>query len=174
MKQLPIAFFLLMIFSACKSSKQEKLLSHYRKGTADFIQHKQVHDFSINLSYLPACFLPRAEESKEHLSQFYYFRLTVGFEKKVSISSQDKSALFYGLDTVFTVGESDPAILPVLVQPIINGSQTNQEYLLVFERSAFGENKELKIVFKDRLFTNTKISFVFDRNKIEELESIIS
>ena len=166
MKQLIVAVLLLMILSACKTSKQEKLISHYQKGRADFVQHKQVHDFSINLSYIPASFLPRAEESKEHFSQFYYFRLTVEFQKKVSITSQDKSALYYGLDTVFTAGESAEEVLPVLVEPIINGSQTNQEYLLVFERSAFGKNKELKIVFKDRLFTNTKISFVFNRNKI--------
>jgi len=174
MKQLIVAIFLLMIIPACKTSKQEKLISHYRKGSKDFIQHKRVHEFSINLSYLPASFLPRAEESKQDFSQYYYFRLTVEFQKKVSISLQDKSALYYGLDTVFTAGESAAEALPVLVEPIINGSQTNQEYLLVFERSAFGKNKELKIVFKDRLFTNTRISFVFNRNKIEELESIIS
>ena len=174
MKQLTIVFFLLMIFSACKSSKQEKLISHYRKGQADFVQHKQVYDFSMDLSYLPASLLPRAQKSKEDFSEFYYFRLTVGFQKKVSISSQDKSALYYGLDTVFVAGDSDIGILPVLVEPIINGSLTNQEYLLVFERSAFGKNEELKIVFHDRLFTNTRLSFVFNRNKIAELESIIS
>ena len=174
MKQLAAICILLLIFSACKTSEQEKVMSQYRSGRENFVQHKQVHDFSIDLSYLPSSFLAASSGSKEDLSQFYYFRVTVEYLKKVSVSSQDKSALYYGLDSVFTAGENQGSILPVLVQPIVNGSKYGQEYLLVFERSAFGMSKDLKIVFNDRLFTNTRLSFVFNRNKIEELESIIS
>jgi hypothetical protein len=42
----------------------------------------------------------------------------------------------------------------------------------VFDKKDFGKGRQLNVTFFDRLFTNTKQAFVFDRIKIDEIETL--
>jgi hypothetical protein len=101
---------------------------------------------------------------------FYYFKLNVVCPE--SNMQANKTALYYGIDSLFATSEALPHYNPVLVEPVITGSSKNYEYLLVFDKKNFTPGGQIKIIFFDRLFTNTKQVFVFDRIKIDELETL--
>ncbi|HEY0679885.1 MAG TPA: hypothetical protein VGD17_16490 [Chitinophagaceae bacterium] len=173
-----IAFTIVLNFAgSCKSSCEDQFAKKYKHDRSKLVQEKTVNDFSISLSYFPSVMLPSVSlEQKDRTdksdSDYYYFRLTVDFDKKGSILTGDRSALYYGIDSLFATTEGANANIPIHVEPVMNGNSKKMEYLIVFDRTAFARNEPMRIIFYDRLFTNTKMVFEFNRNNIDELESI--
>jgi hypothetical protein len=175
MKILIPAFILLIVAGGCSErSCQDKLAQRFKSNRTKLVQERSVHDFSISLSYFPAVLLPGADKPAEDkaTSSYYYFRLVVDVSNQSTAPSGDRSALYYGIDSLFATGEGPGANFPVHVEPVMNGNNKKIEYLLVFDRAAFIKGEPLRIIFYDRLFTNTKMVFEFNRNNIDELESI--
>jgi hypothetical protein len=169
MKLISAVIIVLVIASACGRSDKDRMAQHYKSNRDKLVQEKTVHDFLVRLSYFPAAMLPG--EGRDTAGSYYYFRLTVDINKPAT-SAGDRSALYYGIDSLFATGEGPGASYPLLVEPVMNGNNQKMEYLLVFDKAAFKNDKNMRIIFFDRLFTNTKMVFEFDRNNIEEIESI--
>lgn len=170
MKQMIAGVLTLMILTACSDNCKKRSARYYIDNKPAFAVTQERNHFSIQLAYMPLIALPVDTAKSDAKSSFYHFRMQVKCPPGNAIGQGDKTPLFYGLDTVFAAGGINEGVLPVSVEPVITGGSGNYEYLVVFEKSDLKEGDKLEIVFKDRLFTNTKMSFVFDRKKIEALE----
>jgi hypothetical protein len=164
------------VLTGCSQNCTEKIAEKYKANRAALENEREVNKFNLRLSYVPSAVLTRSDV-KDTLpaakdTGFYYFKLQVACPEENNPGSGNTAALYYGIDTLFATGEIQPYANPVLIEPVITGNKKAFEYLLVFDKKDFGGNKQASIVFHDRLFTNTKQVFVFDRKKIDEIETI--
>ena len=176
MKTTGIFFVVLLMATGCRESCKQKIVRLYSADQKALAKQKEVNKFILQLSYVPATLLVRTD-SKDTQPEiqdtaYYYFRLNVVCPENNSSGNTNKTALYYGLDSLFATGEVQPLANPVLVEPVITGNRKKFEYLLVFAKKDFTAGKQVKVVFFDRLFTNTKQVFVFDRIKIDEIETL--
>ena len=159
----------------CNQNCTDKIAALYKANRNALENKREVNKFNLCLSYVPSSVLRREEAKEVQPAQpaatdtgFYYFKLQVTAPEENNLGSGNTAALYYGIDTLFATGEIEPYANPVLIEPVIKGSKKAFEYLLVFDKKEFTGT----IVFHDRLFTNTKQVFVFDRKKIDEIETI--
>lgn len=173
MKLTAYCFTALLIATGCKETCKEKIARIWSAGRKDLAEQKVVNKFTLQLSYVPSTVLMK-DDSKpaERDTAFYYFKLQVVCPENNAQTTGDKTALYYGLDSLFATSETQPRLSPVLVEPVVTGSHKSFEYLLVFAKKDFKPGKQVKVIFFDRLFTNTKQVFVFDRIKIDEIETL--
>jgi hypothetical protein len=165
-------FLVMMIASSCRQTCKEKMAKLYSADRKGLSEQKEVNKFSLLFSYVPSSILMKSgNEATVRDTAFYYFKLNVACPEN-NMQAVDKTALYYGVDSLFATSEDLPRYNPVLVEPVITGSSKNIEYLLVFAKKDFIPGRQIKIFFFDRLFTNTKQVFVFDRIKIDEIETL--
>jgi hypothetical protein len=176
MKLLMVCIVAWVLLAGCRENCRDKIVHLYTNGNKTFIQKKAVNDFTLQLSYVPVTLLMREEAAPNGRpvqdTGFYYFKLNVACPVSTAMMASNKTELFYGLDSLFATAGSLPPANPVLVEPVVTGSQRYYEYLLVFAKKDFDKDKHLKVAFFDRLFTNTRLEFVFDRIKIDEIETL--
>jgi hypothetical protein len=176
MKLMTVCFVVLMTAGSCRESCREHMVQLYATGNRTFTQQRKIHDFSMQLSWIPGSLLVNAgSKNSDPVVQdtgFYYFKVNVACPATTAMMVSNKTELLYGLDSLFAIEGSSPLANPVLVEPVITGNQRFYEYLLVFAKKDFKNDRQLKVVFFDRLFTNTQQVFVFDRIKIDEIETL--
>jgi hypothetical protein len=173
MKTTVWCFLAMMIVSSCRQTCKEKMAKLYSADRKGLSEQKEVNKFSLLFSYVPSSILMKSgNEASVRDTAFYYFRLNVVCPENNAQTAGDKTALYYGLDSLFATSEEPPRLNPVLVEPVVTGSHKSFEYLLVFAKKDFIPGRQIRIFFFDRLFTNTKQVFVFDRIKIDEIETL--
>jgi hypothetical protein len=173
MKTTGWCFLAMMIVSSCRQTCKEKMAKLYSAQRNGLSEQKEVNKFSLQLAYVPSSILMKSgNEATERDTAFYYFKLNVVCPENNAQMAGDKTALYYGLDSLFATSEAQPRLNPVLVEPVVTGSHKSFDYLLVFAKKDFTPGKQVKVIFFDRLFTNTKQEFVFDRIKIDEIETL--
>ncbi|THU38419.1 hypothetical protein FAM09_17265 [Niastella caeni] len=169
-------FVAISLVAGCRENCKEKIASLYKANRKALATEREVNKFTLQLSYVPAEVLTREDPNDTIPAQkdtaYYYFKLQVSCPEEPMQGTGNKTALFYGLDSLFATAETPPFAIPELIEPVITGSQKRFEYLLVFAKKDFTNGALLKIIFFDRLFTNTKQVFVFDRKKIDEIETL--
>lgn len=170
--------------AGCKESCTDKRKNAYHANMEGLSQTVEVNGINLQMSYFASYMMPNQPEGRaleKDDNDYYYFRLTVQSNTPHQAPSSgsdasiaDQSILFYGLDSLFTVGENNIDAIPLLVQPIPKGDLRNLEYLLVFDKQFFdgSEGDEVAIVFNDRLFSQSIQRFVFNKKAISLLETI--
>jgi hypothetical protein len=176
MKITRFLFVAIWLIAACRENCQEKMAGLFKANRKALEHQREVNKFTLQLSYVPAAVLTREAPNDTLPAQkdtaYYYFRLQVRCPEENTVGTGNQTALYYGLDSLFTTAETQPFAIPELVEPVMTGSRKRFEYLLVFAKKDFTADQEVKVVFFDRLFTNTKQVFVFDRKKIDEIETL--
>ena len=171
-----IFFVAICIITGCSQTCSEKIAGLYKANRAALENEREANKFNLRLSYVPSTVLGRNDAKEAPAAQkdtgYYYFKLQVTVPEDNNPGSGNTAALYYGIDTLFATGEMQPYANPVLIEPVITGNKKAFEYLLVFDKKDFAGKKQANIIFHDRLFTNTKQAFVFDRKKIDEIETI--
>jgi len=162
--------------AACRENCKERIAGLYKANRKALEHQRAVNKFTLQLAYVPAAVLTREDPNDTLPAQkdtaYYYFKLQVVCPAEETLGNGNNTALLYGLDSLFATTEAQPFANPELVEPVITGNKKRFEYLLVFAKKDFAAGKEVKVVFFDRLFTNTKQVFVFDRKKIDEIETL--
>lgn len=169
-------FVALLLLTSCHETCRDKIARYYAADRKALAEQREVNKFSLQLSYVPASILMRDDlkdggPAKKDTA-FYYFRLKVVCPENNVADIKNTTALYYELDSLFATAEQQPLAFPVLVEPVVTGNRKSFEYLLVFSKKDFNAGRQVKVVFFDRLFTNTKQVFVFDRIKIDEIETL--
>lgn len=184
MRTLVSILALACIVASCRESCTDKRKKVYNENIDGLSQTVEVNGINLQMSYFASYMLPNQYAGKtleNGDNDYYYFRLTVQSDMPRQVPSSnsgasiaDQSVLFYGLDSLFTVGELNSEAAALLVQPIPKGDLRNLEYLLVFDRQFFdrSEGDEVAIVFNDRLFSQSIHRFVFNKKAIFLLETI--
>jgi len=162
-----------LVLAACNDNCRLRSVKYYRSHMSSFSVRQDRNGFNIQLSYLPLFTLPGSKNpsnSKQANTDYYHFKLVVACPPGTPVTESAKTALYYALDSLFTAGSKAEGIAPSSIEPVMLGSVTHFEYLISFSKEAFKNDQPVEIFFHDRLFTNTRMSFVFDRSKIEEIE----
>jgi len=159
--------------SSCRQTCKEKIAKLYSANRTGLSEQRAINKFSLQLAYVPSSIVMKSGNgTTQRDTGYYYFKLNVVTPENNIPGGIDKTALYYGVDSLFATSETLPRRNPILVEPVITGSSKNYEYLLVFDKKDFMSGREIKIIFFDRLFTNTKQVFAFDRIKIDEIETL--
>lgn len=170
MRIVLLAIVSLQLLAACGTNCNEQLKKLYGKHQKVLSKSQVVNGFTLTMHFLPTHMLPKAGTTTEaDTADFYYFRLQVQCPR--GEGNSNAVSLNYGLDSLFSAADSI-IVMPELVEPVITGRQQFYEYLLVFPVNAFEKGPKLKVFFLDRLFTNTRLAFEFDRTIIEEIETL--
>ncbi len=176
MKIIGILFVAACITTGCRQNCKEKIAGIFKESRKAFENEREVNKFILNLSYMPTSVLAYDEPKdgkpiQQRDTAYYYFKLKVVCPEDTHAGSGNTLALYYGLDSLFATGETPPFANPVSVEPVITGNRKAFLYLLIFDKKDITDDKQVHVVFYDRLFTNTKQVFVFDRKKIDEIET---
>jgi hypothetical protein len=176
MKLTGILFVTISIITGCSQNCKEKIARIYATNRKALENEREVNKFNLRLSYMPTAALMR-NDTKEaqpapQETAYYYFKLQVGCPEENNPGNGNTTPLYYGLNSLFATRETQPFANAVLVEPVITGNRKRFEYLLAFAKKDFPPGTPVKVVFFDRLFTNTKQVFVFDRKKIDEIETL--
>jgi hypothetical protein len=175
MKITGFLFVAISIITGCRQNCTEKIAGIYKANRKGLENERVVNKFNLRLSYVPGSVLVRSETKDAQPAptdtNYYYFKLQVVCPEERAQGS-NTTALYYGLDSLFATKETPPFANPVSVEPVIMGNRKNFEYLLIFDKKDFTNDKQVQVIFFDRLFTNTKQVFVFDRKKIDEIETL--
>jgi hypothetical protein len=170
---------LLSMMAGCRENYKEKIASLYKANRKKLESERVVNKFVIRLAYIPASVLPhdRRTDTTPHRpvqqdTANYYFKLQVTSNDEDVTGNTNKTALYFGLDGLFATAEAEPSAKPKMIEPVITGNRKRFEYLLAFSKKDFEAGAPVKVVFFDRLFTNTRQVFVFDRKKIDEIETL--
>lgn len=171
MKTVLLIAIPIWFLSSCTIDCNKKIRKLYSENLKSLRQSQTVNDFTLVMSFLPSHILPAAgsEKKDKDSTVYYYFKLQV--QCPPAITRTNTANLHYGLDSLFSATDS-PLVIPALVEPVITGKQQYQEYLLVFPADSFEKKSRLRVFFLDRLFTNTRLAFEFDRSIIEEIETL--
>jgi hypothetical protein len=166
-----LAVLVVGVLGSCSPDCNEQLKKMYAKYQKELSQSQTVNGFKLTMSFIPAQMLPKAGDidSGKDSAAFYYFKLQV--ECPPPDAKSNAVSLNYGLDSLFSTTGND-LTLPVLVEPVVTGRRQFYEYLLVFPKDAFRELNGMRIFFLDRLFTNTRLAFEFDRSIIDKIETL--
>ncbi|WP_205509784.1 hypothetical protein [Longitalea arenae] len=176
MKLTGILFVAISIITGCSQNCKEKIARIYSTNRKALENEREVNSFSLRLSYIPTAVLTHKDgkdaQAAPQDAAYYYFKLQVVCPEENNPGNGNTTPLYYGLDSLFATRETQPFANPVSVEPVITGNRKRFEYLLVFAQKDFPPGTPIKVVFFDRLFTNTKQVFVFDRKKIDEIETL--
>lgn len=175
MKRTGFFFVAIYLITGCSQNCQEKMAGVYKANRNALENQRAVNRFTLQLSYVPAAVLMHdkpTDASPQEDSAYYYFKLQVVCPDGDAIGNTNQTELYYGLDSLFATAETQPYANPVLIEPVVTGNRKRFDYLLVFAKKDFPAGTPVKVVFFDRLFTNTKQVFVFDRKKIDEIETL--
>ncbi|WP_276480268.1 hypothetical protein [Paraflavitalea pollutisoli] len=165
-----------LVLAACSDGKRGKAVDQYAKNRDAFTKTLQRNGFTLQFDYIPSGALSQSGNPADTLSEnrLYHFRLQVICPVANDGVSKDKTIFYYGLDSLFTLGAENLTVMPVSVEPVTTGIATRFEYLVTIAAKDLVPGKQLEIIYHDRLFTNTRMSFVFDRTQIDELEKTYS
>lgn len=175
MRKVIMSAIVLLFLSACSGSVRNKAIQYYNKHPEAFTQRQQRNGFTLQCDFIPATAMSASPHTMaREVDDLYHFRLQVFCPAQNDLTTGNKTALLYGVDTLFSLGKENQSVLPLAVEPVPTGSTTRFEYLVTISRKDLKPGKQLEIVYRDRLFTNTTMSFVFDRTQIDELDKIYS
>lgn len=170
---------LLFMFEGCRENCTDSIASLYKTNRKNLENERAVNKFIVRLAYIPASVLSNDKRTDtvpitpvQKDTANYYFKLQVTAHDEVVTDNTNITALYSGLDGLFANAEAEPFAKPQLIEPIVTGNRKKLEYLLAFSKKDFATGTPIKVVFFDRLFTNTKQVFVFDRKKIDEIETL--
>ena len=170
---------LLFIIAGCRQNYQDRIASFYNTNRKNLESERVLNKFTLRLAYIPASVLPNDKRTNtgpnssiQKDTACYYFKLQVTGPDEDVTGNTNKTALYFGLDGLFANAEVEPSAKPQFIEPIVTGNRKRFEYLLAFSKKDFEAGAPIKVVFFDRLFTNTKQVFVFDRKKIDEIETL--
>lgn len=171
-KVLNLMMLVFLFATACRSGKADlqTLMSDPASGLQ---QEKHVGNVVVKFTYLPECWDRMYSQNREENREEMCFKVNVHLEDKNAGNQKTESpAASYGLDSIFQLVLNHDTIAPVLAQRIANGNINGMEYLVIFERKPLKAIQQLAFVYKDWLFTSTRLVFPLQKNYLQKSDSL--
>ena len=149
MKQALIAMIFLMLVS-CRSATEKWL-----DGLADF---KELHGKTLSMEIMKV-----KPVSTDTTALTYKVRI---FPAKDWVDNQgrgQKTGLYYGVDSCFSLRSGKASFRPDMVQPVNNGIAGCFEYLISYEVTKAMKMKELQLVYKDKFIDGKQYQMELNR-----------
>ncbi|SHL81688.1 hypothetical protein SAMN05444266_10591 [Chitinophaga jiangningensis] len=138
------------------------------------LQTRQVHDVTVRMSYLPSGWLASVHpnDGREY-NQELTFKVNVNCKDidKLKKLGEQKEASF-GLDSLFQLVVKGDTIVPLLAEREANGNIGGITYLITFARPAINTAIPLQLIYKDWIYTSTRLVFPIDYLSVSASDSL--
>ncbi|MBC9914057.1 hypothetical protein [Chitinophaga varians] len=169
MKKGIIAMALLM--AGCVNNDQQKLQALLRDTHNGLVTEKNIGGTVVTCTYLPRCWdqlTPSAVANDNELS----FKINVRSDKPDMKEKSGQQAASYGLEEAFQLVTDNDTLSPVIAQRIANGNMGGVEYLVTWQRPVWQQKKVAALIFKDQVFTTTRLVFPLMINSLLQSDSL--
>lgn len=145
----------------------------YSNGNKSLIQNRNMNGIDLSATYLPIHWERLLGRSNGDADQQMSFKVIVVPPKSPG-ESQKNIMPVTDVDTLFALIVQQDTIAPLFAQQIANGNPSSVEYLVTFKRQGFDKVTALQLVFKDWLYTHSRMAFPFEVNQIKNIDSLSS
>ncbi|GEP89283.1 hypothetical protein SAMN05660909_01629 [Chitinophaga terrae (ex Kim and Jung 2007)] len=159
----------IVFFCACKNNRKAKLVEVMKQPYSGLVQQKQVGATIVNVTYLPLCWEQVNNKNAERNDDEICFKVNVHHLNEADLKKQSAS---YGVDTLFQLVLNRDTLAPIGAERIANGAQHDIEYLVIFERRSWAPVQQTTFIFKDWLFTSTRLLFPLDKKFLQKSDSL--
>ncbi|MGF6848140.1 hypothetical protein QFZ51_003375 [Chitinophaga sp. W3I9] len=136
-------------------------------------QEKRVGNTVVSFTYLPACWERVNGRSANEGATEMCFKVNVFSPgNSAGMRKKDAQGASYGLDSVFQLVLNHDTLAPLQAQRIANGNMKGIEYLVIFERRPLSSVQAAAFIYKDWLFTSTRLVFPLQKNYLQKSDSI--
>ncbi|UYQ95597.1 hypothetical protein MKQ68_10840 [Chitinophaga horti] len=151
---MKIKHWLLACFALSLAScgRRDQMKALYAEADNALLQRKTMNGLNMQLQYLPEG--PNGGAPGE-----LCFKLNVTAVDASNKINADFNQASYGVDTLFQLIMPGDTILPIHAMRIANGMYTGAEYLIVFDKARFATTTTGRFVFRDWLFSNSRVEF---------------
>ncbi|MFY0256453.1 hypothetical protein ACDQ55_21165 [Chitinophaga sp. 30R24] len=165
---------LALLALSCQNSPAKQLQQLHDDKDNGLVQEKRINNTVVTCSYLPAGWERKMSDEPD-------VGTVEGMSFEVNITSADKADLIqkgshqmasYGLDTVFQLIYDQDTLPPLLAQRVANGNVGGIVYLVTFDRRTLEQGSKLTFVYKDWLFTATRLTFPLQINLLQQSDSL--
>lgn len=171
-KGLNLTGLVLLLISACHQSGTD-LKAILNDPASGLHQEKRVGNTVVTFTYLPECWERVNGRKGNEDSPEMCFKINVfSPENGAGIRKKEAQGASYGLDSVFQLVLNHDTLAPLQAQRIVNGNMKGIEYLVIFERRPLSSVQAAAFIYKDWLFTSTRLVFPLQKNYLQKSDSI--
>jgi hypothetical protein len=171
-KVLNLTGLVLLSISACRSGGTglKALMSDPASGLH---QEKRVGNTVVTFTYLPECWERVNGRRENEGAPEMCFKINVlSTGNGAGMRKNEAQGASYGLDSVFQLVLNHDTLAPLHAQRIANGNMKGIEYLVIFERRPLSSVQAAAFIYKDWLFTSTRLVFPLQKNYLQKSDSI--
>ncbi|MBV8255079.1 MAG: hypothetical protein JO154_20930 [Chitinophaga sp.] len=172
MKNYIVGMLVVTGFLACNQVKKE-LKEKIVSPETNLIQTKQIHETTVGMSYLPAGWLRKqTQDAERDFNHQLTFKINIKSVNGAQLQEvSQRQAASYGLDTVFQLISGRDTLAPLVAEREANGNIGGVVYLVTFIRPEQPAN-EMLLVYKDWLYTSTRLVFPLKKLFIHQADSL--
>lgn len=174
--KIRLTIFLLVIFismMACGDRSRNELQQLMADEQSGLLQEKRIGDVVIRLTYLPECWerMNNRPASVDHSEMCFKINVLPA-NNNMDQRKEEPMSASYGLDTVFQLILNRDTLAPLMAQRVSNGQLNGVEYLVIFERKPLAAVQQAALVYKDWLFSATRLVFPLQKNYLQKSDSL--
>lgn len=172
-KAMTLVAPVVLMMAACTSGNKNSLKAAMKDPKNGLVQEKRIGGTVVKLTYLPECWERMNGRMQEADHDEMCFKINVfpvneeGEKKK-----QDDKRASFGLDTVFQLVLNHDTLKPLQADRVANGNARGIEYLVIFERKPLEAVQQAVVIYKDWLFTSTRLVFPMQKKYIQLTDSL--
>ena len=176
MKTFVILTLLTASLASCNRDCSKVQATMFEQEKKHLSKTVETSEATIAMNYFPHHLVPGHEVIKEKNKGkvgVYYFTCVVEVKKNIELTNIVKQQLLMGNAEWFAASTPTGTLMPMIVEPIIKGSNNRFEYLVAFDAAAIDAAKEnAEIIFKSPVLTEKDIQFTFEKKSIILLEKL--
>lgn len=171
-KVLNLSTVMLLLICACRQTGTG-LKTIMNNPATGLHQEKRVGSTVVSFTYLPECWERVNGRNAGEGSAEMCFKINVfSPENGAGMAKKEPQGASYGLDSVFQLVLNHDTLAPLQAQRIANGNMKGIEYLVIFERRPLRSVQTAAFIYKDWLFTSTRLVFPLQKNYLQKSDSI--
>lgn len=158
---------------ACNNNR-EQIRHLMQDAKSGLVQDKQVGDTKVRLTYLPLGWekLANQQTTAENANEMA-FRVNIFHTRNAGGNDfPNEKRASDGIDTLFQLVLNEDTLAPVSAGRITNGDLSGITYLVIFKRERMLPMPPAAVIFKDGLFTNTRLVFPLEKKYMLMADSL--
>lgn len=171
-KVLNLIGLVVLSISACRPGGTD-LKAIMNDPASGLHQEKRIGNTVVTFNYLPECWeRVNGGKGKEGSPEMCFKINVFSPGNEAGMRKKEAPGASYGLDSVFQLVLNHDTLAPLQAQRIANGNMKGIEYLVIFERRPLSSVQVAAFIYKDWLFTSTRLVFPLQKNYLQKSDSI--
>lgn len=161
-----------LLVAGCSNSNRQQLQTLMQDGSTGLVTGKNIGGTVVTCTYLPRCWDQPGARDVADTDRELSFKIHIRADKPDMKEKSASQAANYGLEDAFQLVSGKDTLAPVIAQRIANGNMGGVEYLVTWQRPALEEKQNAVLIFKDKVFTATRLVFPLKINSLLQSDSL--